>query len=304
MDEYIDHPPTPDSPPITVIPASAWAAGPEPPSGGRRRLMIIGGLVALAVLAAVGVAVAMAGRSDKPAAAASPSPVPSPTIFAPVALTEDVEAFTVTISWSQPDSGTEVGQYSVYRNGDLVGSVTPPVLTYTDEDVVPGKKYTFEVEALAGGLVSDRASIEVTTKVPPLRDARVKGTFNVQLTTDSQYGFQSSLGKFTLGWKFSPKCESGACNVTVKVLNFNQLKATLKRKGTSYAGSDTGKFNATCAGTTTNSTLTFQLKVKKAKAISDEWRATKLAGTLKQVDPAGLGCVGAGATYSITAKLV
>lgn len=303
MDETPDQPQPTDTVPLTVIPASAWAAGPEPSPGGRRRLVIIG-LVALAILAAVGVAVAMAGGGERPAATTSPSPAPSPTIFAPVALTEDVEAFTVTIGWSQPDGGTEVDRYSVYRNGNFVASVTSPATAYTDEDVVPGKNYTYEIEALGGGLVSDRASVEVKTKVPPLKDARLKGTFNVQLTTDSQYGFQSSLGKFTLGWKFSPKCESGACNVTVKVLNFNQLKATLKRKGTSYSGSDSGKFNAVCSGTATTSTLTFQLKVKKAKAISDEWRATRLVGTLKQADPAGLGCVGAGATYSITAKLV
>lgn len=304
MDESTDHPQAADTQPIPVRPEPAWAAGPAPPTGGRRRLVIIGGLVALAVLAAVGVAVAMAGGSGKPAATSSPSPAPSPTIFAPVALTEDVEAFTVTISWSQPESGTEVARYSVYRNGSLVGSVTAPASTYTDEGVVPGKKYTYEIEALGGGLVSDRASVVVRTKVPRLKDARVQGTFNVELTTESQYGFQSSLGKFTLGWKFSPKCESGACSVSVTVLNFKQLKTALKRKGGSYSGSDTGKFNATCAGTATTSTLTFKLTVKKAKAIADEWRATMLVGTLEQVDPAGLGCVGAGATYSITAELV
>jgi hypothetical protein len=304
MDEPPVQPQPTDTVPVTVIPASAWAAGPEPPDGRRRRL-IIGGVVALVVAGAVGVAAAIAARGGQPTAAApSPALSASPTIFAPVALAEEVEAFAVTVSWSQPDGGTEIDRYSVYRNGNFVGTVIAPASTYLDEDVGPGKKYTYEIEALGGGLVSDRASVEVKTKVPPLKDARLKGTFNVMLTTKSQYGFQASLGKFTMGLRFSPKCDTGACNVTVKVLNFKQLQGTLKRKGTSYSGKDSGKFNASCAGTTTTSTLTFQLTVKKAKAVSGEWRATRLAGTIKQVDPAGLGCVGAGATYSITARLV
>jgi hypothetical protein len=302
MDEPPDHPKPTDTVPVTVLPASAWAAGPEP-SGGRNRWLIIGGLVVVAAGAA-GVAVAMARGGQPTATRVSPSPAPSPTIFAPVALTEEAEAFAVTLSWTQPGGGTEIARYSVYRNGVHVAAVTPPTTTYTDEDVAPGKKYTYEIEALGDGLVSDRASIDVKTKVPPLKDARVQGTFNVSLTTTSQYGFQESLGKFTLGWRFSPKCDSGACNVTVKVLSFKELKGTLKREGTSYTGHDNGKFNASCAGTRTSSTLTFHLTVKKAKAISDEWRATKLVGSLKQVDPAGLGCIGAGATYSVTAKLV
>jgi hypothetical protein len=302
MDESPDQPQPTDTVPITVIPASAWAAGPEP-SGGPKRWLIIGGLVVVAAGAA-GVAVAMARGGQPTATRMSPSSAPSPTIFAPVALTEETEAFSVTLSWSQPGGGTEIVRYSVYRNGTYVGAVTPPATIYIDGDVSPGKKYTYEIEALGDGLVSDRASIDVKTTVPPLRDARVQGTFNVALTTESQYGFQEALGKFTLGWKFNPKCDSGACNVTVKVLNFKELKGTLKRKGTSYTGHDSGKFNASCAGTRTSSTLTFHLTVKKAKAISDEWRATKLVGTLEQVDPAGLGCVGAGATYSVTAKLV
>lgn len=286
-------------------PPSAWVGGPEPPSrGGLKRWLIIGGGVVVAIAAAIGIAMAVSRGDNEPQPTAVASPLPSPTILAPVEVSPDASAFAVTLSWTQPDGGTEVDRYSLYRNGDFLGSVNSPSTLFTDDEVVPGKKYTYEVEALGGGLVSDRASVEVRTRVPPLKEARVQGTFNVVLKTESQYGFQASLGKFTLGWKFNPKCDEGACNVTVKILNFSQLKGTLKRKGTFYDGSDTGKFNARCGGTVTSSTLSFDLTVKKAKAISDEWRASKLVGTLKQADAAQLGCVAAGATYSVTATLV
>jgi hypothetical protein len=291
-----------DSPEPQPLETAAWVAGPEPSGGGLRRWLIIGAAAVVALAVAVGIALAVSGGNEPVAARVSPTP--SPTVLAPVDLTEDAQAFVVTLSWSQPEGGSEIVRYSVYRNGDFVGSVTPPATMFTDEDVVPGKRYTYEVEALGGGLVSERASLEVRTEVPPIREARVQGTFNVVINTKSQYGFQASLGKFTLGWKITPKCKLDACNVTVKVLNFKELKATLKRKGARYTGSDSGKFNAKCGGTVSTSTLAFDFTVKRAKAISDAWRATKLVGTLKQTDPAQLGCVGAGATYSITATLV
>jgi hypothetical protein len=302
MDESSSHPAIENAPP----PVPAWAAGPEPPSPGLRRWLIIAAVLLVAAGAAVGVALAVSGGDGEPVAAqtASPSPSSSPTILAPTGVTEEVQPFSVTLSWTQPDGGVEVARYTVYRDGALVGSVDAPASSFTDEELTPGKSYTFEVAAVSGGLISDRVTVEVETAVPPLKAARVAGVFNVALKSTSQYGLEGSIGKLTLGWRFTPKCDSGPCNATVKVLNFKELKTTLKRNGAKYTGSDTGKFNVKCGSVVTDTTLTFTLNVKKAKGISGHWRATKLVGTLKQAGAAQLGCVASGATYSVTATLL
>jgi hypothetical protein len=183
--------------------------------------------------------------------------------------------------------------------------VPAPNIEYTDTNVKPGKHYTYSIESLNGVLlVSVQVSTEVDVPVPDLKDARVKGNFNVTATPTSQYGFISDWTKTTLGWNFKPKCSDGACDVTWKDLYFKELKTVLDRKSGTYSGSDDGKFGIKCGSVGTTSDVTVNVHVTKAKAISGEWRATKLEGTFSVTDASQLGCVSSQVVFSVVLALV
>jgi hypothetical protein len=198
-----------------------------------------------------------------------------------------------------------VTNYYVYRGDDRIAALPAATTEYTDTNVKPGKHYTYEIESRSGALlISPKVSAEIDVPVPDLKDARLAGNFNVTATPTSQYGFTADWEKGTLGWNFKAKCSDGPCDVTWKDLSFKELKTKLDRAGGTYNGTDDGKFEVTCGGVTTTSTVTVDIHVTKAKAISGEWRATKLEGTYKVTNPSQLGCVSSQVVFSVVLKLV
>jgi hypothetical protein len=320
--------PTPPPPSIPTAPPTwvdpTWGTPPvQPPpdmvAPGRSgpKLLLVVALAILVVGGATGVyLVAKGGGGNKAApgvtspsgsGAQSPSSSVSPTpppLLAPVTVTSSMDGLAVTLSWSEPTGGATVERFTVYRNSNYLDSVVAPTTTYTDETSIPGKTYTYEVKAVAGGAESESATLLVSTPVPPLSDAHLQGDFNVSPKLVSKFGFTSYSTDFTLGWRFKAKCDSGPCNVIWTDLSFKDFKDTLIRKKDNYSGSDSGKFNVTCGSTAITSVLTIDMHVTKAKAIDGEWRATKLSGTLTSDQTAQLGCVTSQAVLSITVTLV
>jgi hypothetical protein len=232
------------------------------------------------------------------------SPKPSSTsVLTPVALTAQQGYLTVTLTWTEPSGGAAVASYNVFRDGALLFTVTAPVTTYTDRTAVPGKTYTYEVEAYGNNHTSERASTMVKTPIPPLTLARVEGDFDVRVKLLSQTNL-SGASAFNLGWNFRPKCSTGACPVVWSDLDNATLRGTLTRKGQTYRGSSTGKFGTRCGRAVVRSTLTFSLKVVKAVVTAGEWHATRLSGTLTEYDAPQLGCGVGRASYAITANLL
>ena len=213
--------------------------------------------------------------------------------------------FGVTLSWSAPSGDAKILGYKIFRDDLEIAAVPSQTTTYVDHNVFPGKIFMYEVVTRGDGVLeSERASTQVEVPVPPLSAARVTGNFNVKARTTSQHGFTNSLGNFTMGWNFSPKCDQGACSVVWRDLTEKTLKATLKRKAASYSGSDGGKFLGKCGSVLTDGTVTVTFHVTRAKAIGSDWRASKLVGTVTNTIPSQLGCVSAGVTLSITATLL
>jgi hypothetical protein len=170
-----------------------------------------------------------------------------------------------------------------------------------DSNVAPGETYTYAILTRGEGIEqSDKVSTDVNVPVPSRASARLDGTFSVKFKTTSQTGYVGSLGTFTLGWKFSPKCDSGSCNVTMKDVSIKDLKTTLTRKGASYSGADSAKFIGSCGGVADSSDLIIDFKVVKARIISGEWRATKVTGTVVESHPSVRGCTSGGAHFTIT----
>ena len=87
-------------------------------------------------------------------------------------------------------------------NGSLLGGITGGYKLDTT------KQPQMIVPCAAG----PSAVAEATVRTPPVRDARVQGTFNVRTKELSSSGY-SDLDAGTMGWQFRPRCGEGACDV-------------------------------------------------------------------------------------------
>jgi hypothetical protein len=281
---------------------------PPPPLQPRRgRLPLAPAVLAVIAGGVIAASIGISGGSSSKTpdgASSSPAAAPSPSLLDPIGLTASAKPFLVTLSWTQPAGGTPVETYVVYRNHSLVDEIPATNTTYPDDAVDPGKKYTYELEAKAGDLQTRFIRVKVSTPTPPLGDARLEGDFNVTFTFETSSGFQSTTDNFTAGWHFKPMCKTGACDVTWTDLTEKSLSAALNRKRDAYTGNDTGTFFATCGSHKVTSSLTIDFKVKKAKGMSGEWRATKFEGTVNHSAASQLGCVSSSATLKITGSLL
>jgi DNA-binding beta-propeller fold protein YncE len=85
----------------------------------------------------------------------------------PVLLAAELGPDGIELTWDAPAiSSTPITAYTVYRDGDDIGSVTgaPPATSFTDDEPDPGASHTYTVSATnsAGeGLQSDPADIDV-----------------------------------------------------------------------------------------------------------------------------------------------
>jgi hypothetical protein len=281
-------------------PEEAW---PRKWFHGRWTLAALALALVLAV-AAVVVGVVVAARGD---AKSRSAPAPAPVVLPPESFEADPAGVAVTLTWSPATGGVEVDHYDIYRNANLLVTLSDAGSTYVDDEVRPGKEYTYEIEARgtvgAKEMTSERVSIVVTPPIPPLKRARVEGDFNVAVKTLSKSGY-STYEIRPYGWHFKAKCRTGTCDVVWADLHEKSMRAVLKQHGARYSGTYTGFFFSVCGGTRTTSSVKFDLKVAKAKAIDGQWQATKLVGRLNQSESAQLGCVSSRATQAVTATLV
>lgn len=297
-------PPVPP-PPSAEPPEPRHGRHARPPRRGRGALVAVLLVATVALAATAGVMVVRDGDpSPRAPVAAQPSPSEAPTVAPPEDLAAEAGAFSVTVTWTDAGDGAPAEGYEIYRNDSLLESVEPDTTSYTDETVLPGRRYTYRVEARGDDAESATASVEVRTEIPPMSEARVVGDFNVVFRVVSQSGFTSYPETFTKGWAFRPRCRSGPCPVVWRDLGEESLRTTLRRSGATYSGSDTGNFNARCGDSPVTSSLAIEFKVTKAKAEAGEWVARRLVGTLEESEAAQLGCVASSATLSFTATLL
>jgi hypothetical protein len=301
-------PPADEGTPVTptgwlgsTTPMGAPLPPPPPPRPSKAPLMAV--VLAVVAAGAMAVIIAFAGSSSKDPASAS-SPTPAPSLLDPTGLTASAQPFSVRLSWTQPEGGTPIQTYVVYRNNSLVDEIPASSTTFDDDSVDPGKKYTYELEAKAGELQTRFIRVKVSTPTPPLGEARLEGDFNVKFTFVSSRGFQSTTDNFTAGWHFKPKCKAGACDVTWTDLTEKTLKGTLNRKRDAYSGKDSGVFFATCGAHQVTSALTITFNVTKAKGQSGKWLATRIEGTVGHFAASQLGCVSSSAKLDISGNML
>ena len=291
----------PPPPPIPV-------GEPAPVPRGQRSKV---GLIALAVvlaIVAVAVVVSQSGSDgDQAAVGISPTSV-SPSAVAPPTAPGSVKAapaaFKVVVSWA-PSEG-ELAGYRVYRDGDVLDEVDPGVRRYIDDTVVPNSRYRYQVAAFTdAGETSDRSDVSVKTTAASLALARVQGTFNAKLHLTSSFGVNltGQGGPASIGLRLTPVCGHGPCNVTLGVIGLKVERLILKQAAATYSGTGTNRSAFTCSGTPTTASFAVTFAVTAAKPLKDEWRASKLEGTIQERSASQLGCVSSGIDYSFTATL-
>ncbi len=221
-------------------------------------------------------------------------------LLPPSDFTATPAAFRVVLTWAPP--AEDVDDYALYRDGVDLASVPGSEARFIDEDVSPGETYTYEIESRLGAETSDRVAVDTDTTVPPVKAARVEGSFNVSTRVASQSGY-SDYQRSNFGWRFRPRCPEGPCDVLWSDLHLQRLRATLNRSGARYRGTFAGRFLIECSGSPTTSRVTLDLRVDAARAIGTGWRATRLIGTLDHSESPQLGCVASAAELQVRAQL-
>jgi hypothetical protein len=279
---------------------------PVPPGGRRRRwafrAAIIAGVLAVAVVAVVLVDGRSKGKSQVASSISSPSPAPvAPT---PMKLKATAEPFKVALTWREGSDGTvNVSRYTISRDGHVLHSTSDGGLRYVDTTALPSQRYRYTVQAVGtDGTLGEVARVSVRTPKAPLSVARLKGVFNMKFHITSSYGVNGFDDK-TEGWRFSPGCARGACSTRLRDIHWQRFSTDLHRSGGSYVGALTMTDYVVCGGTPDTSSISINLHITKAKALSNAWRATAVRGTMTVSGPAQLGCTSHRIEYSVTGTM-
>jgi len=296
-------------PPPPPSPVGEPAPSPAPEPFGRHTKTGLIALLVVLMLVVAAVAVVVSQRSsDEHRADADPSTgSSSPSVASPSppgSVKASPASFKVVVTWT-PSTG-EIAGYRVYRDRHVLGETDPDVHRYVDETVAPNSRYRYQVAAFTeAGVPTDRTDISVKTPPASLALARVEGTFNAKLHMTSSYGvnFSGNGGPGTLGLRVTPACANGPCNVTLGVVNGKIERFTLKQAAATYSGTGTDRAAFTCGGTPTSASFAVTFTVAAAKPLKDEWRASKLEGTILVRSASQLGCLASGIDYAFTAKL-
>lgn len=202
---------------------------------------------------------------------------------------------TVLVEWGYP-TGLTPEKFIVLRDGDEVATLPATARAHVDKALAPATTYAYSVLALSGGQRSEEtATVKATTRTPPVTDARLKGSYDVdgkitKSTAGITLGSAAALGQ-EIGstWTFTPKCTTGACDTALSGrLAGHPFTMTLVRSGAVYSGSTKAHISH-CEGLTgeipVTNTITLQLTVRSAELSSKVWLADTWAATLRVTSP-------------------
>ena len=281
---------------------------PAPSSGGPKKraripwYAIVIVVVGVALIAGTVYEVTRPGTGGPAATATAVSPSVS-TVAGAAALKAKPGAFQVRLFWKHAD-GDAPETFRIFRNGDMVGQVGGSDRSYLDTSAAPETRYTYTVDGIAqDGSLSPKAVVHTKTTGAPLGMARLQGVFNIKLHITSSSGVSGMNDNTTAGWRFTPDCSGGPCATAFRDIHWAQMQADLKQDGASYSGDFTVSGALTCQGTNTTSSMHLSVHVTDARTLKDEWRATKIEGTMTLSDAAQFGCSTASITYSVAGAL-
>jgi hypothetical protein len=247
---------------------------PDPATAARRRrrrwpLLILGAAVVVAGLTAGLVAWA---------------PWVPPPVLRPTGLVAGpATATSVSFRWSRPPTGPLPDKYLILKDGAVAGSVAGTDTSYQRVGLTPASRYQYRVVAVRSGKRSPQSAVlTVSTLTPPISQARLQGSWSVNVTYIRRvFGRRHE----TLFWQAIPACAAGACDVTVlvKAGGGHSFSAQLARAGAVYRGHVLANFIRCGKGSNSfpdPTTLTFRVRVTAAAGKHQWWAATSVAGTM------------------------
>jgi hypothetical protein len=288
--------PTPKPATAPPVPPAPPATG-EPP--GRRRGMVVAGVIIVLLVSGVAVALAVGGGSKTPA---TPKPdEPQITSFTASAASP----IAVELAWAATGGG--ISEFTISRDGTTLVTLPAESRTYQDTTARPRKHYQYAIELTTS---KNKHANSVTSEItmpppPPLKEARLSGRFDVNMVFLSENYENKHVGQKEYGvWAIKPKCAQGPCRVGVRTFAPGQTPTVLGRIGTTYRGKGTDLFSACRSNNNRIRTnVAIDVKVIAARYIRGAWRATQFSGILSRSAPAAFGCLSASSRLSVKGRL-
>ena len=236
------------------------------------------------------------------------APWTPPPVLRPAGLTAGpATANSISFHWSRPASGPLPDKYQILSDGTVAGSVAGTVTSYRQAGLTPATGYQFRVVAVRGGKRSPQSAVlAVRTVTPPISQARLQGSWNVNL----KYLHPASRKRNgTSAWTLSPGCPTGACDVTLHAINGKySFTMRLARAGARYQGQAVVNFYP-CGprGSSIPDPTTLRVRLRATDAVGQgqTWAATSwtgtMVGTYHYVSAATFYCSASSYTVSLTA---
>ena len=208
--------------------------------------------------------------------------IPPPVLRPTGLVAGPATANSISFRWSRPPTGPLPDKYLILRDGTVAGSVAGTATSYLRMGLTPASSYQYRVVAVRGGKRSPRSAVLlVSTLTPPISDARLQGSWSVNVKYIQRvFGRRSE----TLFWQAIPACTVGACDVTLLAkAGRHPFSVELARAGAVYQGHAVVSFIRCGKGASSfpdPTTLKFWVRVTAAAGKRQVWAATALAGTM------------------------
>ncbi len=213
---------------------------------------------------------------------------PSPVRLRP----SSVRTNWVGLRWSPPPTSPVPDRYLVFRDGTVIARIPGRKTSFKNGGLLPGTLYRYQVAAeWRGGWSHPSAALTVTTLTPPLSTARLDGPWTVRLKVTSTGGGDLKVGdSWTEGWRFAPKCRTGACTVVLTgSIYAHDFTVTMARAGAVYSGSTSAHIThcgpVSGVKMSVQNTITLKLGVQSALMSGGAWLARSWAGTMVLYSP-------------------
>ena len=204
------------------------------------------------------------------------------------------------LTWEPPTEDVE--RFELFRDGARLATQSGSASSYTDDDVVPGQVYDYQIAAATDELVTTRVNVSTETPVPPLRAARLEGTFNIATRFTSKTGY-GDYTRPSFGWRFVPRCQAkapatwpGGTSTTPASALGSSAKGPLQRQV------HRGDRESSARGTDDLDDRR-RSRVVAGAALDGEWLATRLRGTIDQSEAAQFGLPLRGSNNDSSARL-
>jgi hypothetical protein len=277
----------------------------DPASGaggpGRRLRAAVAGAVTFAVVVIGGLLVvaddapsSVAGPSATSAESnPSPSSTPEPKRLRPPSHFRIERGVTsLRLVWDPPPGGEPgaVAHYEVFRDGKRIGR--PTRARYDVTGLTFGTGYRFWIVAVdSDGRASPRVVRSVTTRVPPVADSRLSGTYTTTAALASSVGERVRFfSSHSITWSLVPQCSATACNVSFTATHRFGSDTVVTSGvldwsgGATYTGRWTGSFGTNCRNKKLRSisAITITMRATGARVVGGLWVASGVGGSIRE----------------------